>query len=187
MRAPVPRRARFRRIRTCGCPSPVQPLTSCRGSLTFPRSERARRTHSDDRWGLDVLDPSEDLERPLQAGAGRDEGRPRSGRRLGLLDRRQVRLAGDQPRSAAAGGEAPRPADDDDDPVSEADQIGDVDAEPEQPGDESALAPERAEPWDVGRAGRCPEGTPAGGRSGWQATRTGRPAASARAAASSDR
>ena len=58
----------------------------------------------------------------------------REDRRLGLLDRRQERLPGDQPRPAAVGHERPGPADEHDhDPVREADQVDDVDPEPEQP------------------------------------------------------
>ena len=74
-------------------------------------------------------------------------------RRLGLLDRGEQRLAGDEPRAAAVGEEAERPAGHHDDPVREPDEIDDVDAQPEQPGGEAALLPERAEPRDVGHAG----------------------------------
>src|SRR5437867_777202 len=79
----------------------------------------------------------------------RTGGRRRAGRRLRLLDRREDRLTGDQPRPAAVGQEAPCPADDHDDPVREPDQVHEMDAEPQEPGREATLSTERAEPWDI--------------------------------------
>jgi hypothetical protein len=48
----------------------------------------------------------------------------------GLLDRRQARLAGNEPRCAVMGDEAPCPADQHDQPIREAAQVVDVDADP---------------------------------------------------------
>src|SRR5450759_1874587 len=69
---------------------------------------------------------------------------------LGPFDGRQMRITGDQARSAAVRQEAPGPPDDHDEPVGEADEINDVDAEPHSPSGEAAHLAEPTEPAYVG-------------------------------------
>src|ERR1035437_5296479 len=71
---------------------------------------------------------------------------------LGPFDGRQVRLTGDQARSAAVRQEAPGPSDDHDEPVGVADEKDDVDAEPHSPSEEAAHLAEPSEPAYVGHA-----------------------------------
>src|ERR1035437_1046039 len=71
---------------------------------------------------------------------------------LGPFDGRQMRLTGDQARSAAVRQEAPGPPDNHDEPVGEADEKDDVDAEPHSPSGEAAHLAEPTEPAYVGHA-----------------------------------